>query len=267
MMARRLGVPHVVHLHYTPGPWLTRPTLERLKTCEKVLAISRFIGKLAEEQGVSPGRLTVLPNSIDLTSTEPGSRAPRGDRLKVGQIGRLVAGKGFEDSVRAFAKVVAEVPTAELVLVGEGSERRRIEALVQQLGLEGRVQFTGWQSDVRKWLSSFDVFITPSRSEPFGLVALEASAAGLPVVAYDEGGTAESSFTGRPVSWRRPVMARLWRRLSCACAKTKSYGPAWVAQGATERPWRSTLAMLVARFRTCSARSPRGELSAISVTA
>ena len=185
-------MPHVVHLHYTPGPWLTRPTLERLITCDKVLAISRFIGKLAEEQGVSPGRLTVLPNSIDLTDTEPGSRAPRGDRLKVGQIGRLVAGKGFEDSVRAFAKVVAEVPSAELVLVGEGSERRRIEALVQQLGLEGRVQFTGWQSDVRKWLSSFDVFITPSRSEPFGLVALEASAAGLPVVAYDEGGTAEN---------------------------------------------------------------------------
>jgi glycosyltransferase involved in cell wall biosynthesis len=188
LAARRLGVPQVVHLHYTPGPWLRSRAMARIKSCARVIAVSRFIGRLAEQHGVPPARVIVLPNTIEMRDAPPAQ--PR-DRITVGQTGRLAPGKGFDDSVRAFARLRERVPSAELVLVGEGSERAHVAKLVRALRLESAVRFTGWQSNIEEWLARFDVFINPSREEPFGLAVLEASAAAIPVVAYDEGGVAE----------------------------------------------------------------------------
>ncbi len=188
LAAQRLGVPQVVHLHYLPGPWLRSRSMARIKSCDRLIAVSRFIGRLAEQSGVSPSRVAVLPNSIEIRDMP---RAGAKDRITVGQTGRLAPRKGFDDSVRAFAKLQKQVPSAELVLVGDGSERTRVTKLVRDLRLESAVHFTGWQSNIDEWLARFDVFINPSRDEPFGLSVLEASAAAIPVVAYDEGGVAE----------------------------------------------------------------------------
>jgi glycosyltransferase involved in cell wall biosynthesis len=193
LAARRLGVPQVVHLHYNPGPWLRYRAMQRIKSCDRVIAVSRFIGRLAEKHGVPPSRVAVLPNTIEMRDPRVASEK---DVITVGQIGRLAPGKGFDDSVRAFARLREQLPSARLVLVGDGSERTRVAKLVTSLRLDDAIQFTGWQSNVDEWLARLDIFINPSRDEPFGLAVLEASAAGIPVVAYDEGGVAEIIVNG-----------------------------------------------------------------------
>jgi glycosyltransferase involved in cell wall biosynthesis len=77
------------------------------------------------------------------------------------------------------------------MLVGDGPERARLEALRDSLGLQRVVTFAGWQADVAPWLASFDVFVLPSRGEHFGRVLVEAMALGKPVVATDAGGVPE----------------------------------------------------------------------------
>jgi glycosyltransferase involved in cell wall biosynthesis len=202
-ISRQLGIPQVVHLHYTPGAWLGARALARLKTCERVVAVSRYIGRLAQEAGVDSSRIVILPNTIEVPADlQRGTRSH--EIITVGQIGRMAPGKGFEDTVRSFAKLKERVPSSRLVLVGEGSEREHLEGLIGELRLTDSVRITGWQRDPLKWLEEIDVFISPSRHEPFGLTALEASAAGLPVVAYNEGGTAEIIIHGETGLLARP---------------------------------------------------------------
>jgi glycosyltransferase involved in cell wall biosynthesis len=205
IIARTLRVPHVVHLHYTPGPWLGTSVVERLKTCDRLVAISRFIGRLAELHGVDPARIAVVPNTIEVPP-EAGrtDQARDGGPFTVGQIGRMAPGKGFDEAILAFAMLRESVPQADLVLVGEGSERPKLEQMVEAMGLGSAVRFVGWQRDVRSWLDGFDVFIHPSRNEPFGLSVLEASAAGVPVVGYDEDGVSEIVVHGETGLLARP---------------------------------------------------------------
>ena len=92
--------------------------------------------------------------------------------------------------IAAFAQVAGQRP-ARLVLIGDGPERSGAERLVRQLGLSHRVAFLGKQDDFAAVLAASDVFALPSRTEGFGLAALEALACGVPVVASDVGGLPE----------------------------------------------------------------------------
>lgn len=114
-------------------------------------------------------------------------------RFTIGVVGRLVPEKGFDVMLRALI----ELPGADLVLVGEGPARSSLERLSRDLGLDGRVTFTGrveppWTS---RW--RFDVLAVPSRIEGFGLVAVEALLAGIPVVGSRVGGLCEVLTDGR----------------------------------------------------------------------
>jgi glycosyltransferase involved in cell wall biosynthesis len=192
MAARLLRRPHVVHLHFTPGPELRPRTLKRLRTCDQVIAVSSFIADRAVAHKVRPERILVLPNTLGFALPSLGNREHRQDGvLVIGQTGRMEENKGFADSVAAFALVHARGHAVELVLVGDGKDRGRVEALASELGVRDSVRFTGWQRDALSFLREFDVFIHPSRDEPFGLAVLEASGIGLPVVAYDDGGVPE----------------------------------------------------------------------------
>jgi glycosyltransferase involved in cell wall biosynthesis len=103
-----------------------------------------------------------------------------GDYL-VGAVGRLVPRKGFDVLIRAFA--AAGLPDARLVIVGDGSERRRLERLAGE-----RVVFAGFRRDVKDLYQAFDLFVCPSHYEPFGRVIAEALDAAVPVVAADSAG-------------------------------------------------------------------------------
>jgi glycosyltransferase involved in cell wall biosynthesis len=202
-LARRLRKPQVVHLHYTVGPWLHRPILSRLRSCDHVIAISDFIAQEAERFGVPAERLTTIRNTI----TVPAAGAGRDEALRrelglsrsapvVGIIARLDPEKGQADTLAAFARVLRRYPEARLLVVGDetpwhpgyGAGLRKLAA---ELEIAHAVQFLGRRDDVPRILSALDVFVHPSRREPCGLAVLEASAAALPVVAYAEGGPRE----------------------------------------------------------------------------
>ncbi len=198
-IARRLKKPQIIHLHYTVGDYLRKPVLERLLTADHVVTVSDFIRREALAHGVSPGRVTTIRNTM-----RPFPALPPGTRLVVraelgipecapviGIVARLDPGKGQDDTLTAFAQVAGLCPDAHLVIVGDGEMRPALEAQAAQADLGRRIWFTGRRSDVPCLLASFDIFAHPSRRDPCPLALLEASAAGLPVVAYAEGGACE----------------------------------------------------------------------------
>lgn len=111
-------------------------------------------------------------------ATVAALRERHGARVVTGA-GRLVYYKGFEYLVRAMAAV-----PGHLVLVGDGPLREPLQALAGELGMADRVTFAGAVPEVAPWYAASDVFVLPAveRSEAFGLVQLEAMAAGVPVI-------------------------------------------------------------------------------------
>lgn len=104
--------------------------------------------------------------------------------------------KRVPDVIRIYDLVQRRVPS-RLVLVGEGPELGEAQNLVRQLGLGGRVEFLGKQDEVAELFAAADLFLLPSEKESFGLVALEAMSAGVPVVGSNAGGIPEVVVHGQ----------------------------------------------------------------------
>lgn len=100
-------------------------------------------------------------------------------------IGRLVKGKAMERLVPVMSRVRERRPGATLLVVGDGPERHDLETAFATAGLTGNIRLLGTRSDVPDLLGLADVFVFPTLREGFGLVAVEAMAAGVPIVASD----------------------------------------------------------------------------------
>lgn len=148
-------------------------------------ALARFN---AERVGIPPGKLVVIHYGLDAPPPgwggNPEVELPEGARVLLG-IGRLAEQKGYETAVRALPQILAAEPGAVLVVLGEGPERARLEALARELGVADAVVLPGRAGDVAAWLERAELFVHPCRWEGFGLVLLEAMLAGLPVVASE----------------------------------------------------------------------------------
>nr|MBO2469637.1 DUF1957 domain-containing protein [Bacillota bacterium] len=150
--------------------------------------------------GVPSERLTIIPNGVDRRAFRGADGAaaraqlalPSGKRLIV-FVGRLVHEKGVHVLLSAVPEIAAHCPDVHVVVVGKGPMQPRLEDQARALGIEGRVTFTGFVSDETRnaLLTAADVAVFPSLYEPFGIVALEAMAAGVPVVVAHTGGLAE----------------------------------------------------------------------------
>jgi glycosyltransferase involved in cell wall biosynthesis len=107
--------------------------------------------------------------------------------------------KGIDVLLRAFAQIRDREPQVRLVLAGDGPLRSRLEDLARSLGIGDRVEFLGRQerAQVADLLHGCRVFVLPSRSEPFGIVILEAMACAKPVVATSAGGIPEIIESGK----------------------------------------------------------------------
>lgn len=126
-------------------------------------------------------RVVVVPNAI------PDRLPPRADAAarRIVTVGRLAPSKRFHALVDAFAAVADAHPDWTLRIVGAGTERSRIAAAVERHGLAQRVELVGETPDVDAELAAASVFALSSRFESFGIVLLEAMAAGLAVVSID----------------------------------------------------------------------------------
>ena len=160
-------------------------------------AVSKFLKReTVRDFTVPEERVEVIPNFIDIAVYRPGlvpshraTLAPEGGKI-VMHISNFRAVKRAEDVVSVFAKLTAKQPS-RLVLVGDGPERPRVLMRAEELGVRDRVMFLGKHTSVHEVLSCADLFLLPSASESFGLVALEAMACGAPVVASNVGGLPE----------------------------------------------------------------------------
>jgi glycosyltransferase involved in cell wall biosynthesis len=134
----------------------------------------------------------VIPHGVDADSFQCKTAYPRTPSRLV-TIARLLPWKRIDRLVMAVAGLRSTVPGLTLDIYGDGEERGRIEAVIAAAGAEGYVTVRGMVSRerLRTELCGYDVFVLPSVTEAFGLVFLEAMAAGLPVVGYRSAGPAD----------------------------------------------------------------------------
>jgi len=154
-----------------------------------------FLSEAEKEQfkrkmGFLPERHVVIPPGVELRR-ESGERAVQlreelglKGKVVIAFVGRLLKVKGVEELVEAAKELP---PQAALLIVGDGPERKRLEAIARELGLSGRIRFTGWRGDVPALLAVSDIFALPSYSEGLPISLLEAMAAGCACVVTDIG--------------------------------------------------------------------------------
>ncbi len=176
-----------------------------LRTAAAVTACSRFtLDDAVHRFGLPPGRGLVIPNGVALDDAVPvggpvGSEALDRliDRLDgtpfVLALGRVVSKKGFDLLLSGYAAMEPTERTADLVIGGSGAASEGLEAQAEQSGIGDRVHFVGRLSreQVAEAMSRAEVFVMPSRLEPFGIVVLEGWRAGTAVVATRRGGPPE----------------------------------------------------------------------------
>ncbi|HSR42816.1 MAG TPA: glycosyltransferase family 4 protein, partial [Longimicrobiales bacterium] len=170
-----------------------RPVLSRLiRTADHNLAASREIADVAER--LAPGvEVEALTNGVDTEVFRPGEAAlPPGSRRRLVVPRRLFAKNGVEFLVRAMPRIMERVD-AEAMLVGDGPERARLEALARDLDVADRVTFLGARAndEMPGLLRSGEVAVFPSLMEATSVAALESMACGVPVAASRVGGLPE----------------------------------------------------------------------------
>lgn len=210
--ARRVGIPAVaVSRGWTAENAKVRvyEALDRwhLRLMDHVVCVSDGQAAKVLRAGVPAGRVSVIRNSARpeaFADPDPRFRAKLfahfpGDamvRRAVVAAGRLSPEKGFAVLLEAAAGFLAADPGAGVVLFGEGPERATLERRVAELGLGERFALPGFTRDLDKYLPWADVAVLPSFTEGLPNVVLEASAAGVPVVATAVGGTPEAVADG-----------------------------------------------------------------------
>jgi glycosyltransferase involved in cell wall biosynthesis len=199
--ARRTKI--VFHAHYDgaeageAGPIHVRPWM-----ADQVLALSRAVAM--NIVGVTP---RVVYHGIELRE-EITRRRHASQPTTLGVASRLVPIKGVVYLIRALALLRRESVGIRLEIAGAGPDQTMLQQEVRTLGLDDTVAFVGWQSDIWPWLGRWDILVQPSLAEGFGMAALEAMSAGVPVVASSAGGLPElieDSRTGYVVPPADPV--------------------------------------------------------------
>lgn len=191
------SLPVVFHEH---NPYLrSSPTYRllarRAGRAGKVLAVSNYVAGLLQEHGIPGEQTLVLPNYVDTRIFTPSGNSPArtawsSGMTVVGFAGRLVEHKGWRSLLRV-AELLRNEPVRFLV-AGSGPGEFEMRQFIRQKKLEENIQLLGFVEDMRSFYRAIDIFLFPSNLEPFGLVALEAQACGVPVVAFDIPGVNEA---------------------------------------------------------------------------
>ncbi len=155
------------------------------------LAVADAISKT---EGLDRSRLHVIYNGI---STNPDVARQADDRPTIVMVANLRPVKEIDTLINTLPAVVARFPRLRARIIGEGPERGRLEALVEQLSLKSTIEFVGGTSDVAGSIAGAQVGVLTSRSEGFSNAILEYMRQGLPVVATNVGGNPEAVEDGR----------------------------------------------------------------------
>jgi len=199
-LAREFGLPVVVtgrgtDLNLLPKFRIPRRMIQNAANrADGLITVCQALKDSLVELGISPERVTVLRNGVDLNLFRPLDRAEARNALgltrrTLGSIGHLDPRKGHHLAIRALARL----PDTDLVIVGDGPQRRALQDLAIRLGVNHRVQFLGAidQSQLCRVYNALDMLVLASSREGWANVLLEAMACGTPVVASSVWGTPE----------------------------------------------------------------------------
>jgi phosphatidyl-myo-inositol dimannoside synthase len=176
----------------------------------QITVISNYSGQKLQALGLPSARISLIYPGVAWSETENGaaSARDRGAEQRHGPVlltvGRLVTRKGHDRVISALPRIRERIPAVEYVIVGTGSEERRLRHLAEELGVGSAVQFIGSVSHeaTRRYYQECDVFVHPNREldngdvEGFGIVFLEASVSGVPVIGGNSGGTPDAIQDG-----------------------------------------------------------------------
>jgi L-malate glycosyltransferase len=220
------------------SPLVRRVARLAFEHADYVLPVSEALRDGIAAAGIN-ARFRVVPNVFDERRFHPGERpsASNGGTRRILSVGALYEAKGWEHLLEAVALLERERDDFRLEIVGDGPGRPDYEALRQRLGLEQRVQFSGWKTkdDVATLMRAADVFVLASRYDSNPCALIEALASGLPVVATAVGGIPEmvEPGWGRLATPENP--ASLAAELAAVLDQPDRYDRAAIANGARAR--------------------------------
>ena len=220
-LSRQAGIPVITSFHNTnfaPQTWTQWPGLRNLRSVYSRLSIgyalnhsdfitgcSRSVASNLRLKFRTRNTFRVLYYGVE-TPPKPNPVKRRAFRVDLGwptdapvivHVGRFLEQKNHSGVVDVFERVRKQVPSAKLLLIGDGPLRSQVVGEIERRGLSESVRALGARSDVPELMAMCDVFLFPSLHEGFGLAALEANAAGLPVVGTNIPGLNEAVVNGK----------------------------------------------------------------------
>jgi teichuronic acid biosynthesis glycosyltransferase TuaC len=193
-LSQRLDIPFVVTIHgldvfnrcFQDGiaaRWRRKTSLSVYKSARKVICISNKVRRLLMDGMGAAVSAEVVYNGTDPNLFAPGLVPDETPTILI--VGNLLAGKGHELVLRAFARIRSSHPALKISMIGDGADRERFAALAKDLGISNQVHFYGrlGRSAVAEAMRNCTIFVLPSRYEGLGCVYLEAMASGKPAIA------------------------------------------------------------------------------------
>jgi glycosyltransferase involved in cell wall biosynthesis len=211
-LKRLTGTPYWTIAHGVEAWNIQRPGLKRaLRHADRILAVSHYTrDRLLKEQNLDPQKISLLPNTFDPTRFKIAPKSPelleryrlRADRKIILTVARLDSSeryKGYDKILAALPLIRQSIPNVHYILVGQGSDRSRVERAIERLNLQDCVTLTGFIPDeeLAAHYNLCDVFAMPSKGEGFGIVYLEALACGKPVLGGDRDGAIDALCQGK----------------------------------------------------------------------
>lgn len=193
------GIPAVLsrRVDNPERPWLAAP---KYRLYRRVVTISERIREEVIRSGVPPEKVTCVRSAVEAERwAGPGDRgrflevaaASEGDRV-LGVAAQLIERKGHRTLLAALPGILAAVPSVRVVFLGQGPLEDELRQEAERRGVAERVTFAGFVPDLPRILSCLDILVHPARMEGLGVILLQASAAGVPMVAARAGGIPEA---------------------------------------------------------------------------
>lgn len=196
LAAKKAGIPCVItphgfstHMDFKLRifSWLGGRALRR---ATRVVPLSKQLMKDCEELGVPAKKLFYIQNGVDLSEVEAQEKPTRDadSPKRIGFVGQLISRKNVFDLLAVFDALHAKHPATQLVILGDGDQRGELEAHAQTLPSKDSIEFLGFRNDRLELLKSFDLFAMTSTLEGIPRCLMEATAAEIPVAAYNIAG-------------------------------------------------------------------------------
>lgn len=173
------------------------------KGAHAIIVPSEYLGQIVQGWGIAPNRIKVIFNGTDF---EPSGLSKEEAKKKLGitgnvllSAGRLVPWKGFRMLIKMVPKLASINQFFQVIILGDGPDRKNLEAMIRNMGLERKVRLVGkkTRAELAEYLAAADLFILNTGYEGFSHQVLEVMAAGVPLITTNAGGNKEIIHQGQ----------------------------------------------------------------------